>query len=811
MTDEAAIRERLGVPTHAAEVVVICESTHWDPDWLLTSTEYLRLMVAPTLDRALDALDAEPRRVYSAECAFFPDAYLRARPERHDQFVRLANEGRLCFTGSGVTTPDTLLPEDESLLRDLLEGSEWLRAAGITVEPRMLYLPDSFGHSPGVPAVLAAAGIDHAGICRIDGMRFPGAELEAADHFPWPGTSAAQLVEAGTADFVWRAPDGAEVLTHWHAFGYGHGDMIGHGGFSRLMGLPLAWPSRHPDKVAARIEGFLAELRPLARTPYRLLTIGFDFSRPVTRLTELIDEWNAAGYERTGAWLVNAAQDDYFDLVATHRDTLPTIELDPNPYWSGFYATRPALKRAVRDLGRDLVDLDARRAAYRLDGARADESNPSVAPRDRCDEARWIVAAANHHDLVTGTSPDRTVRREQWPWLRRAATQLDAALGRDADSPDTESSTGPTTPAGRRDGDRVTVATAHFTAIFDEAHGGTLLSLVDAAGNERVGPRSLSCVAIAERGGLWRMGFEFPGGRWQPVDATADHPAAVTATRDAAGVRVVIDAVLERRPAQLVVDFPDDAPSVVVAASITPRRRRTVTLSWRGTAPIAGLEMHQPGGVVTRALHKRFEPTFWPLHSWAVVSPVDTGAPGTGTTAAAPSPAIATAVPTAVHAWPNGTTETVVARTAPRELAWGVVPLLGPAMGHERGIQTAHLAFGWHARTEQFHRTGRQLQDLADRAAGRVPPTWPVTIDDPDRDVLSVKPADRGEGIIVRLRNWEVTRPVQTLRLGFGADHPVTGASRCDSNERDLAVLRVTDGHAEVPLDAHLISVRLLG
>ncbi len=807
MADERTIRKRLGIPPDAGEVVVVAESTHWDPDWLLTSPEYLRLMVAPTLDRALDALDAEPRRVYSVECAFFPDAYLRARPERREAFVRLANQGRLCFTGSGVTTPDTLLPEDEALLRDLLEGSQWLRAQGIDAEPRMLYLPDSFGHSPGLPALAAAAGVGRVGICRIDGMRFPGAELEAADHFPWPGSSAERLVDERSADFIWRAPDGAEVLAHWHAFGYGHGDLIGHGGFTRAMGLPLAWPSRHPEKVAARIEGFLAQLRPLARTPYRLLTIGFDFSRPVPRLTELIDEWNAAGYDRTGAWLVNASQDDYFDLLECHRHALPTLEFDPNPYWTGFYATRPALKRACRDLGRGLVALDDLRARRRL--ARPDDGEGGDPPDDRCDEARWIAAAANHHDLITGTSPDRTARREQWPWLTRAAAQLRRALGPLDDDAGTEAGIDPATesasPVVTRSGHLVTVATRHFTAVFDEHHGGTMSSLVDASGRELAGRRTLSCVAVAERGGLWRMGHEFPGGRWRPVDATADHPATVTVTPTEAGARVVIDAVLERRSVVLIVDIGDRTRSVVVDSRVSPRSRRTVTLVWRGVGATDGIVMHEPGGVVARPLQRRYTPTFWPLHSWAVTAPAG---PPTAT-----SLGIATAVPTAVHVHADGTAEVVLARTAPRELAWGVVPLLGPAMGHERGVASAQVAFGWHDHAAMPHRTGRRLQALADVAADRRAATWAVTVDDDDTEVLTVKPADRGDGVIVRLRSWGASDDeVRRVRVGFdpSVGAVVTRAWRCDSNERDLAPLAVVDGGAIVDVDRLFTSVRLV-
>lgn len=805
MTDEATRRERLGIPLEAAEVVVICESTHWDPDWLATSTEYLRLMVAPTLDAALDALVAEPRRIYDVECAFYPEAYLRSRPERRDQFVRLANEGRLRFTGPGVTTPDTLLPEDEALLRDLAVGAEWLRSIGITAHPRSLYLPDSFGHSPGTPAVLRAAGLEYAAVSRIDGMRFPGAEMEDPDHFPVPGTSAARLTEEGTADFIWRAPDGSEVLTHWNAFGYGHGDMIGHAGFTRLMGLPLAWPSREPSKVAARIEGFIDQLRPLAaHTPYRLLAIGFDFSRPVPGLIDLIDTWNASGYARTGTWLVNAGLDDYFALVGAHREKLPTIELDPNPYWTGFYATRPALKRACRDLGRDLVTLDDERARRRL-GDHAD-------PIDECTDARWIAATANHHDLITGTSPDRTARREQWPWLHRAHDQVRRALtatdGRAVTTPASQRYPPADGTVVQRTGTRVTVTTPHFHTTFDEAHGGTLSALVDAEGHEVVHPRTLACVAIAESGGLWRMGCEFPGGTWRRVAATDDHPGTVTVHRGDDRTVVTVDATLEHRPVRLTVTFPDEAPTIDVTAEVSPRVRRTVTVQWRGAAPVDRLVMHQPGAVVTRPLHKRFEPTFWPLHSWTAVEPRD------GHTDNGPVLALATAVPTAVHAWPSGTVEVVVARTAPRELAWGVVPLLGPAMGWERGIQTAHLAIGFAERTTPLHETGRVLWQHADRLAGRTPPAWAFTVGDDAVEIISVSPARNGDGTIVHLRNWaaadhpDPNRTV-TLRTADDVDATISGACRCDTLEHDGEPLDLVDDRVVVPVGSYLTALRV--
>ncbi len=352
-----------------------------------------------------------------------------------------------------MTTPDTLLPEDELLLRDLLIGQEWLRERGMVQEPRLLYLPDSFGHSPGVPALLRAAGIDYAAVCRIDGMRFPGADMEPAANFPRPGTSAANLIGEGSADFVWRASDGSEVLAHWMSHGYGHGDMVASGGVSRALGLPVSWPDRRPGHVDRRVDGYLEDLRPLARTPYRLLAIGFDFVRPIPWLLDLLDGWNDRHHDRTGTWLVNAGIDDYLDLVAEHRERLLTLDFDPNPYWMGFYASRPAIKADARDLGRRLVAADAARATTTL------ASDEPVTNPEESRSAWWTAATSNHHDFVTGTAPDRVARGEQagslvdaiaaTPWPEPPSTE-----DRDS-SPDEE-------PRGalsvRRDGRLVRVA-----------------------------------------------------------------------------------------------------------------------------------------------------------------------------------------------------------------------------------------------------------------------------------------------------------------------------------------------------------------
>lgn len=789
---EADCRRRLGVPDAADQVMVVTESSHWDPNWLMTSEHYHRWCVRPALDAVLDELALQPRRVFSVESMFFLDLYWRDRPERHDQIRHLADRGQLRFSGCGVTTPDTLLPEDEMILRDLLVGQEWLRSRGIAAEPRVLYLPDSFGHSPGLPSLMRAAGLDRAAVCRIDGMRFPGADMESAANFPRPGSSAAALIDMGSADFVWAAPDGAEVLTHWMSHGYGHGDMVASAGVSRAMGLPLSFVDRRPRRVDERIAGYLDDLRPLGRTPYRLLTIGFDFVCPVPRLVELLDDWNERNHDRTGTWLVNATIEDYLDLVDGHRGVLPTVEFDPNPYWTGFYASRPEIKSAARDLGRRLIARDAVRAGQALAG---ESVEPDV---DRT--AWWVAVTSNHHDFVTGTSPDRVAGGEQTRWLSRATAATPWPTTRQAEPAEGgRYRQGGTALVWR--GRMLVVETAWGAITFDPQRGGTIVD-IDVAGYDLVGGVSHDVISYRDSGGLWRMGQEIHGGRWSRVGATSDVPATVRATVCADGTaRVVVSVRLEDRPMSIVHSVDPARPLIITTVSGTPRLRRSITLAVRGTGPAVGVMMHQPGAVIERSLERWYRPTFWPLHSFAAPIRDDSGSERGG------GMVVAAANPTGVHVSGDGTVEMVVARTAVKETAFGAIPVMAPAWGLRFGSQRASVAVD--LTSGDVIARGRRLSGLLDAAVGRPAPAFPVAVDDIDVDVVAVKPASRGEGVVVRLRNW-APRHERTARLELSGPGSLTGASIVDSRERDLMPLAITGGGAEIPLVGHLVSVRLL-
>jgi hypothetical protein len=791
---EAGLRTRLGIPGDARQVLVFAETSHWDPNWLRTSEEYFEGRVAHVLDAALDELTREEQRVFSIESLFFVRLYWERRPTRRAELRRLVNDGRLRLTGTGLTSPDTLLPSAEAILRDFLLGQEWLRERGMTAEPRLAYFADDFGHSPALPSLLRAMGYDQAAVTRIDGAYFVACDYRREREFPLLGSSAHLLThELRTADFLWRGPDGAEVLCHWNPFTYFQGDMLAYVGVIRWMGRLFGAPWRTSGHVARRVAAYAHQLSPLARTPYLFCPIGCDFNDPIPGLHGLLSRHNREHYERTGVWVVLAGLDDYLDLVGCHRARLPVLELDPNPTWMGFYASRPEAKQRCNRIGRKLDVAD--RLTVTAPPATSIAAGPGLA------EAWDLLAIANHHDFITGTSPDRVWLAEQLPWLERAERLADQALVCLVPAVLPAPAPAGRPPRWSRRNGRIHVETDTCELVVDERVGGCLTSLATSRGELLAGPAN-DLVAYHDTGGLWRHGHEYRGGAFVEVEAASRGPAQVDVHEEGGALVLTVRSVLDGRPVIRRLFVAADGAIVRCAAVGSARRRRTITCRFPTTIAASALEMDVPGGVVTRPREKLHSPTFWPARTTALARDGDRGL------------ALFLGGPASVALGPRGELECVALRNACREIAFGVLPVLAhPAAGDDGGEHTFDYALaptgGGDLWAEGLLTRARAALDeawLASLPAGLAAHAEAVVSSDrPDVLVTAVKAAHRGHGLVVRL---QAARPARVrLRLATG---PLAGATLCDARERDLGALEIDGDTAVATVTGAVTSVRLV-
>jgi hypothetical protein len=801
-TRENELRSALGIPEDAERVLVFAESSHWDPDWLFTSDEYYERFVRSNLDQALEELQREPRRIYSVECMFFLRLYWDREPERRQQIRRFINDRRLRLTSSGVTTADTLIPSPEAILRDFLLGQEWLRREGMSQEPKLAYFSDSFGCTPALPSLLRAAGFSQTAITRIDGMYFLGLEPNNPRRYPRPGSSAEVLLkQEGSLDFIWRDSAGAEVLAHWNAFTYGQGDLLAHRGLSRIYLFPFAAPARSDRHIARRIRRFADQLAPVSRTPYLFCPIGFDFVAPIKNLVELLDHHNRTHFQETGLWVVNAGLDDYLDLVDCHRDALPRLELDPNPYWTGFYTARPALKARCHELVEKLTLAETL-------ALQADETQAARAARDKLRQVWWTAAVSNHHDFITGTSPDRVVYQEQIPWLDDADLQIDEAIESLSAQVESTAVERPrlALPAWSRSGSRIAIQTANFALELDEAAGGAIMR----AENSQTGKQLLAgpgneIVRYRVSGGLWRMGYEFRGGRWREAGRSIDHASRLAVHEDAHRLEVSwvtgFDGELFDREMWIY----DDDPRLYFRIVGRAGRRRTMTVRFATGLEANELLMDQPGGVVQRPLEKVYSPTFWPFQHFAHVRDRDTGR----------GLVLYQRWPGAVSFSRDGELSVVALRNAAIERAYGLLPLSGnPARGYEKETYTFDYAIeftedgDWQENAvadkayRRFHEpeADSSLELLQEQRLAA------VILSRPDVFLLAHKKASRGDGRILRL--YTLSAVGEALHLCLQSES-IRTATLCDARERDLEPLPTSGGGVDLTLPGTITTLRV--
>lgn len=136
--------------------VLVVSHAHWDREWYRTF-EAFRARLVDTVDRVLVLLAERPDWSFVLDGqAIVLEDYVAVRPHRRAEVEEAVRAGRLAI-GPWYVQPDSLLPGGEAHVRNLLEG----RRVTDTFGPgsRVAYTPDSFGHPAQFPQLFAGFGL----------------------------------------------------------------------------------------------------------------------------------------------------------------------------------------------------------------------------------------------------------------------------------------------------------------------------------------------------------------------------------------------------------------------------------------------------------------------------------------------------------------------------------------------------------------------------------------------------------------------------------------------------------------------------
>ncbi|GBG77031.1 hypothetical protein CBR_g23357 [Chara braunii] len=375
---------------------LVCH-THDDVGWLKTVDQYYvgsnnSIQVAAVqyiLDSVVESLlQNRDRKFIYVEQAFFQRWWGEQSPRMKEKVEELVERRQLEFINGGWCMHDEASTHYVDMVDQTTLGHRFIKSQ-FGVVPRIGWQIDPFGHSSVQASLLTAeAGLDAVFFGRADYQDIEKRRREKSMEVIW---RASKSLGASAQTF-------AGILHHQYSPPHGF-NFETNAPYPPIQDDPELFDYNVLERVDSFVESVLEQASQF-RTDHVMLTMGEDFTYEnantwFKQLDKLIHHVNRDGrinvFYSTPSIYVHAKhaadaswplkEDDYFPYANS-----------ANSYWTGYFASRTALKGYVRSLSGYLQA--ARQLEFFLGRDRA-------VTTDALEEA---LAISQHHDAVSGTS-----------------------------------------------------------------------------------------------------------------------------------------------------------------------------------------------------------------------------------------------------------------------------------------------------------------------------------------------------------------------------------------------------------------------
>ncbi|PRP85041.1 hypothetical protein PROFUN_07225 [Planoprotostelium fungivorum] len=370
-----------------------------DVGWIMTWEDYFTKEVKSILDTTTEALSANPGDVRCIakfawnERSEYGDRYwwLQADDATKDKMRKIIERGQLEFNVGGVAMNDEACTVYSEQINQMTEGHRWLQDT-FGMLPGSSWHVDPFGHSSATASLWSQMGFSAHGINRV------------------PEDVKKQMQRDKGLEFVWRGSSSlgryTEIWTHTLSPHYYPPAEMSFDDLDR---------GRNMTEIADQCVDVIRKQQDWYRHDLQLITWGGDFSHQhavvdfdnMDRLMQIVN--NNPAYNMTFRY---AFFSDYIRAVHSlglewdvfQGDFFPFFEGE-HTSWTGFYTSRPSFKKYLRECDALLASAESILSLSRFNETTDYEAaDLNIAP------LRDAAAVATHHDAVTGTENEDTVR-----------------------------------------------------------------------------------------------------------------------------------------------------------------------------------------------------------------------------------------------------------------------------------------------------------------------------------------------------------------------------------------------------------------
>ena len=341
-------------------------NSHLDPVWQWDWREGLNegLITARTM---LDLMDEIPALTYVRGETVLYEHIEREEPKTFARILKQIRAGRWDPIGGAYLQPDTNMPATETFARAYLHGQRYF-AKKFGRPATVAWAADSFGHSAGLPEIMAGAGFQYFSFFR---------------------PSAEQMALPGPA-FWWEGCAGSRVL-----------------GYRPIYG----WYGCERSEILPRLNAFLLAAE---KQPYHHIAVFYGLGNhgggPTRRLVRDIHSWAAAHPEIA---VVHSGLHRFFgelskEINARPKSAVPVVRGELGYCQRGCYVSAAKLKFAFRQ---------AEAAVTRAETTATAANLVAPAPQKDLGEAWRGIMFNSFHDILPGSSIERAMD-EQTDWTR---------------------------------------------------------------------------------------------------------------------------------------------------------------------------------------------------------------------------------------------------------------------------------------------------------------------------------------------------------------------------------------------------------
>ena len=367
---------------------------HIDVAWLWTLAQS-RQKAGRTFHNVLRLMESFPEYIFAQSQPQLYDYIRQDFPALFDEIKSRVKEGRWETIGGMWVEADCNLSGSESLARQFLLGRNFFRDHfGVGVDSNVLWLPDVFGYAWNLPQLIKEAGLDYFFTIKIGWNQY--------NRLPYDS-------------FWWQGLDGTKVLTHFST--------------TKDADSPYA-ATYNADASPSQTIGTWINFQqkdygPVGKIPPMLMSYGFgDGGGGPTR--EMLENIREMGNFPATPKLQTSKISHFFKKLEAVSHNLPTwngeLYLE---YHRGTYTTQARNKRANRKSEFLLHDAEFL-ATY------ASLLDPDyVYPQDQFTKAWQLVCLNQFHDIIPGSSiaPVYQESLQQYDLVSKMTTEIrDQAL-----------------------------------------------------------------------------------------------------------------------------------------------------------------------------------------------------------------------------------------------------------------------------------------------------------------------------------------------------------------------------------------------